>query len=73
MVGFALACGIVGALSALVSIPTFLILLAQFRRQTQDDHERPLRDRINEVTADRDYYRGRSDDMETRQPGRLGP
>lgn len=73
MVGFALACGIVGALSALVSIPTFLILLAQFRRQTQDDHERPLRDKIAELAADRDHYRTRSEDMETRQPGRLGP
>lgn len=73
MAVFALMFGIVGALSAIVSIPTFFILLAQFKRQTRDDHERPLRDRIEEMRTDRDYYRTRADDMESRQPGRLGP
>ena len=63
---------IVGGFSGLLGIPSLWILLRNARRESQELRDKPLLERLAEMRADRDYWRDKCDDLESRMQGRTG-
>lgn len=67
-----LLASIVGGFAGLLGIPTLFLLIVSARREAQRLREQPLRDDLAAMTKERDYYRAKCDNLETREPGRQG-
>lgn len=63
---------IVGGFSGLVGIPTLVLLMGSARRESRALREKPLVEALKAMTDDRDYWRAKADNLESRMQGRDG-
>lgn len=61
---------IIGGFCALLGVPTLFILVRQSMRESRELRDKPLLDRLREMTDDRNYWREKADNLESRMQGR---
>lgn len=67
-----LLASIVGGFAGLLGIPTLFLLIISARREARRLREQPLREALAAMTDDRNYWREKADNLESRMPGRQG-
>lgn len=61
---------IVGGFSGLLGIPSLFFLIASARRESRALREKPLVEALKAMEEDRNYWRGKADNLESRMQGR---
>lgn len=65
-----LLAGIVGGFSGLFAVPTLFFLARNAKHESEALRDKPLRDALQAMTDDRDYWRDKCDNLESRMQGR---
>lgn len=63
---------VVGGFCGLLGLPTLVILMRSAKRESEALRDKPLQDQLKAMTDDRDYWRAKCDNLESRMQGRRG-
>lgn len=63
---------IVGGFSGVLGVPTLFFLARNAKRESNALRDKPLRDALQSMTDDRNYWREKADNLESRMQGRTG-
>lgn len=74
-----LLAGLIGGFSGVLGLPTLYFLARNAKRESEALRDKPLRDALaamteerNEMRDDRNYWREKADNLESRMQGRTG-
>lgn len=67
-----LLAGIIGGFSGCLGMPTLYFLARNAKRESDALRDKPLRDALQAMTEDRNYWREKADNLESRMQGRTG-